>query len=268
MSTRAFDLPQGMDPDEHAAFQPKTLEPDYHIGVDLGQSADHSAIAVVERREERLGRDGTPAGVPERGFSYYDRRAITLKIRTLERIELGTDYLDVVDRIKDYMEAPELTTKRTFQVLGEGDFLPRKIERSAPPSMAVDITGVGAAVADMLRHQGLEFIPVSITGGQQVNVKAGIHYVPKVELVGPMAPAMDSGWLRMPSTLPLYSVFRKELENFGAKQSERTGHTSYEAWREGEHDDLVLAVAMGIYSATRRRPHYMSGSFNPQLVLG
>jgi hypothetical protein len=56
-------------------------------------------------------------------------------------------------------------------------------------------------------------------------------------------------------------VFRKELENFGAKQNEGTGHTSYEAWREGEHDDLVLAVAMAIYSATRRRPQYLSGSW-------
>jgi len=30
-----------------------------------------------------------------------------------------------------------------------------------------------------------------------------------------------------------------------------TGHDSYEAWREGDHDDLVLAVAMACWTGER-----------------
>jgi hypothetical protein len=30
-----------------------------------------------------------------------------------------------------------------------------------------------------------------------------------------------------------------------------TGHDSYEAWREGDHDDLVLAVALACWTGER-----------------
>ena len=30
----------------------------------------------------------------------------------------------------------------------------------------------------------------------------------------------------------------------------KTAHDSYEAWREGDHDDLVLSVGMAVWAAT------------------
>jgi soluble P-type ATPase len=36
----------------------------------------------------------------------------------------------------------------------------------------------------------------------------------------------------------------RELQNFRVKINIATGHDSYEAWRENEHDDIVLAVAL------------------------
>jgi hypothetical protein len=44
----------------------------------------------------------------------------------------------------------------------------------------------------------------------------------------------------------------KELENFKVKVSTRTAHDSYEAWRESDHDDLVLALALACWWRERR----------------
>jgi hypothetical protein len=53
--------------------------------------------------------------------------------------------------------------------------------------------------------------------------------------------------------LKLWGVLRKELQNFRRKVNLRTAHTSYEHWREGDHDDLVLACALACWGATARR---------------
>jgi hypothetical protein len=47
--------------------------------------------------------------------------------------------------------------------------------------------------------------------------------------------------------LPEASTLRKELQNFRVKIDPRTAHDSYEHWREGDHDDLVLATAMACW---------------------
>ena len=44
-----------------------------------------------------------------------------------------------------------------------------------------------------------------------------------------------------------------ELYNFKLKVNVATTNISYEAWREGEHDDLVLAAALAVWAADRRR---------------
>ena len=45
----------------------------------------------------------------------------------------------------------------------------------------------------------------------------------------------------------------KELENFKVKVNIQTAHDSYEAWRESDHDDLVLALALACWWAEQRR---------------
>ncbi len=46
---------------------------------------------------------------------------------------------------------------------------------------------------------------------------------------------------------------REELQNFRRKQNPKTSHVSFEHWRAGDHDDLVLAVAMACRGPTARR---------------
>jgi len=52
--------------------------------------------------------------------------------------------------------------------------------------------------------------------------------------------ALQSGHLKIAEELALAETLRKELPSFRIKVNISTAHESYEAWREGDHDDLVL----------------------------
>jgi hypothetical protein len=62
---------------------------------------------------------------------------------------------------------------------------------------------------------------------------------------------MQNGQLKIAEALQLAPVLRRELLNFKVKITIATGHDSYEAWREGDHDDLVLAVALACWCGER-----------------
>ena len=49
-------------------------------------------------------------------------------------------------------------------------------------------------------------------------------------------------------------TLKQELLNFRVKVNVSTAHDSYEAWREGDHDDLVLATGLALWGATRPGP--------------
>jgi hypothetical protein len=52
--------------------------------------------------------------------------------------------------------------------------------------------------------------------------------------------------------MKLWPELKKELLNFKRKINLKTGHDSYEHWREGDHDDLVLACALACWWVRRR----------------
>jgi hypothetical protein len=60
-----------------------------------------------------------------------------------------------------------------------------------------------------------------------------------------------SGQLKIADALPLKDTLVKELLNFRVKINISTAHDSYEAWREGDHDDLVLCVALACWAGER-----------------
>jgi hypothetical protein len=53
----------------------------------------------------------------------------------------------------------------------------------------------------------------------------------------------------------------RELLDFRAKHPHQTDHAS-DAWREGQHDDLVLAVAVAVWVAERPRPSKLPPSIS------
>jgi hypothetical protein len=47
-------------------------------------------------------------------------------------------------------------------------------------------------------------------------------------------------------------TLKKELLNFKRKINLNTAHDSYEHWREGDHDDLVLATSLAVWFCRRK----------------
>jgi hypothetical protein len=62
--------------------------------------------------------------------------------------------------------------------------------------------------------------------------------------VGATASLLQSRRLLISSRCKLGKVLREEMRTFSVKVSLATGHESFEAWREREHDDCVLAAAL------------------------
>src|SRR5215211_2561431 len=186
----------------------------FHVGVDLGQANDYTGVAVLEVVEV--------AGEAEEA----------LHVRHLERFR-HTLYPDVADRVEALLDSPQLK--------GKAD-------------LVIDTTGVGPAVTDIFSKRGRSFKAVKIHGGDAETREEGTYRVPKRNLVSALQVALQTGTLKIASSLELAELLREELLNFRIKISIASGHDSYEHWREGDHDDLVLATAMAVWSARTPQP--------------
>jgi hypothetical protein len=195
----------------------------FFVGLDLGQAQDFSALAVVERRVLRTGE------LDEAG---QEIRPVRFDVRHLHRPPLNTPYPAIVETVRTLMAWPPLA------------------ERC---HLIADATGVGAPVVDLLKRAGLDPVAVTITGGDSVNGGGRAWRVPKRDLVSNLAVLFQSERLKVAEGLPHAADLVRELLNFRAKISV-AGHDSYEAWREGIHDDLVLAVALAVWWANMRKP--------------
>ena len=198
----------------------------FYVGLDLGQSNDYTALAVVEKIE------------PERGAGDPD-----LHLRHLERYPLRTPYPDMVARVAVLVRDPQLTLARR-------DWSGRDILEE--PELLVDATGVGRPVVDLFKERGLRYKPITITGGNSVTRAAGGYGVPKRDLIGALEVPFHSGRLKVAAGLRLWETLRSELQTFRRKVSLTTGMDTYEHWRESDHDDLVLAAALACWGATKK----------------
>jgi len=213
------------------------------IGVDLGQQRDPTAIVVLERGYVNAGALYNEEYRFRGREIYAAREPVRLEyhVRHLERPPLGTSYVDVVERILALLEG-----------LGDRELV-----------LAVDTTGVGRPVADMLKARLNEWLEeherkeitaawITITGGDSVTkVEGGGLRVPKRDLASAPLVLMQKGHLKIAREMALADTLKRELLNFKVKINIATGHDSYEAWREGDHDDLVLAVAMACWCGER-----------------
>ena len=207
--------------------EPK-IESSFLVGLDLGQARDPTAIGVIERALMPSDRfELNDAGEPTRALQAVYR------LRHLMRPQLGTSYVQIVETVAGMLSKPELVGAE----------------------LVVDFTGVGAAVTDMLRKAGLNPVAVYIHGGDKVTARDGGGFnVPKRDLAGVMQMLLQTRRLHIRQSMPLAEVFMRELLNFRVKVNIATGHDSYEALREGDHDDLVLAVAMACWFGEQPEP--------------
>lgn len=192
----------------------------YFVGVDLGQAKDFTAIAAVERVELDGGWDAA---------AYARRKAALLRLRYLERVPLGTPYPEVVERVVHVTRSDALAGRCR---------------------MAVDATGVGRPVVDLLRRAGpgCAIEPVTITGGERESYDAGYYRVPKRDLITGLQVLMQTQGLQISGGLPYGAALAAEMAEMRVKVS-GAGREQFGAWREGTHDDLVFAVALACWAA-------------------
>ena len=204
----------------------------FYVGLDLGQAADYTALAVVQSVAEKN---------PDSG-----RIQKYLHLRHLERYELGTSYPQIADKVLALMRDERLSPN-------EYDPSRLRVFRGTP-QLIVDDTGVGRAVADLLKSKGLRFKALTITGGDEVHAVGGGRYrVPKRDLVGALEVPFHTGRLKIAEGMELWPALKKELLSFRRKINLKTAHDSYEHWRESDHDDLVLAAALACWWITYQR---------------
>jgi hypothetical protein len=161
------------------------------------------------------------------------------RVRHVERFPLGTSYPKVVDAVEEYLE-DDLLRGRT--------------------RLVIDGTGVGVPVMNMFQQRGRPLLPIMITGADAVSYNGRIVRVPKRDLVSVLQVLLQGKRLKIAAGIEHRDLLLKELSTFSAKIT-TAAHDTYEAWREGQHDDLVLALALACWSFER-------GSSARQVRLG
>jgi hypothetical protein len=202
----------------------------YFVGVDFGQTRDFTVIAVVERAETTGAWDGV---------QYAWRKEVSLQLRYLERIARGTPYTEVVERVVQVTRWPELAGRCR---------------------LAVDGTGVGRPVVDLLRRErpGCVLMPVNITSGSKQTEEGGYSGVPKCDLITGLQVLLQRKVLRIAAGLEHGACLVQEMAAMQVKITP-SGHEQIAVWREGMHDDLVFAVALACWNAQNAYPNDPAG---------
>ncbi len=235
----------------------------YMISADFGQTFDHTAVAVIERRLIPVG-ERYQHYYYEQGGSrprrvYEARQAVetSYDLVRLDRVPLRTAYTTVAKGLvkllqefhRAHVEAPDYNGQ------------------AVTVGLAVDEGGVGKAVRDILVKEigeGVErgrphvrFLPVTVTGGTATTVGQGWIHTPKKDLISAGLVAYQNGILRV-GDLRHRDTLENELKNYRLRQNIATGHASFEPLRAGQHDDILFAVCLGVWAwetATPKKKH-------------
>ena len=232
-----------------------------HIGLDLGQQRDYTALAVVEVGERPTARlysasDGHRYAVPE----------ATFRVRQMKRLDLGTSYVAVAAEIK-----------RTIGNLWDferglrqrGELLP--YDPQLPWDIWADATGVGRPVMDMLsealdadpKTQRASLHPVVFTHGDRF-LRGGYEgtgdVLGKAYLVSRLQVLLQHERLKLPPGHPEAQTMARELKDYEIRVDENA-NDKYGAFKVGTHDDLVTAVGL----ACIEEPGYYGYERGPQM---
>ena len=116
-------------------------------------------------------------------------------------------------------------------------------------------------MVDLLKRAGLTctLMPVIITGGEMQRLEKGYYMVPKRDLMAGMQVRLERGELKIARGSAEGERLVHEMAGMRVKVT-GSGREQHGAWREGEHDDLVLAVALACWCARHFNPLDGGGS--------
>jgi hypothetical protein len=189
-----------------------------YLGLDLGQRRDYTALAVVRTATVYLGQEKV-------AYNFVKRDE--LRVIHLARFELGYPYTDLPAALRGVI---------------------RQLDLSEPATLAVDATGPGLPVVEVIRRSGLyaNVLSAMITGGSSSGTKSnnGVYSIARKELLSDLRVAIESRKLKTVPRLPLNDELRAELRTL---EAESAAHSRV-------HDDLVFAVALALWAAKVRAP--------------
>lgn len=229
----------------------------FTVGLDLGQTADYTALGVLEEKLEAIEAPRSPRERPDLSIPLDCTERDMIRLAAIERDwraeveesegpqttfkQMGVFHLGHLERIRN-VSYPSIVAG-VAAMMGE------------PPlrgnaTLVIDRTGVGRAVFDMFMDAGLRPVGISIHGGDTVTEDEGGFRVPKRDLVAAVHRFLSERRFKIAPGLALKEVLEGELGNFRYKLNVATAHDSYSAWREAEHDDLVLACSLALWYAS------------------
>jgi hypothetical protein len=220
---------------EPGVFLPRKRR--FVVGADVGQQNDPTAVAIIEKIEGVIDYNSSQA----RHCGYTDsktaqRPAVRYDCRHLQRLPLKLSYPNQIERVKALMARAPLCGV-------PNDNIPRA-------ELIVDSTGVGKPVVELFAQAGLRPIAVTITSSEgKATYRNAMWHVSKALLVQTLDALLHQGALRFAKRLAEAEQMEMELKDFRRFVSV-AGRSTWEA-RSGQHDDLVLSVAIGCWWASR-----------------
>ena len=199
------------------------------MGVDLGQSQDSTAIAVIDHTRTPLDdwdANETTGNIKQKFDEHFD-------VRHLQRLPLGMSYPEQVARVRELLARSPLSHHDV--------------------DVCLDQTGCGAPVGDLVEAAGLKPVRITFTAGHEP-IGAGRKWgVPKSIIVSGIDAKLHCGALRFSKQLLEGDALKDEMQNFQRSVSQ-TGKLLFEH-RAGKHDDLIFSIGISLWWAIERRKY-------------
>lgn len=264
MTTPAPILP----PEKETVSDPtfKITESQFISGLDLGQQQDFSALAVVERTrmtsdiqvKAKVMINGRVEVIEKPRPKNFKEAQWKYAVRSVERFDLGTPYTAISDRLallysKDVLAGSVLVPDHTGVGRPVVDMVIRdmtiaqqcfKCAGTGQPS-ALEINRCYWCKGTGLVKPRCIVRPISITAGAGFSPDGNGFKVAKKDLASCMQVLLQTKRVKI-AKIPLRPVLIKEMENFKVKVTS-AANESFESWRERDHDDILLAVAMALW---------------------
>ena len=211
------------------------------LGLDLGQSTDNAAAAVLDRHTPEVfqhqGRWIIRRGKYQQDYASEKEahadpnNRVTMPCVALKLWPLGTDYGDI---IKDVLDLP-------------ADFI------------VVDFGGVGRPVVDEMRRTAtarkyagkirpVQLISSSARASRKQEARGAHYNVPKIDVVSSIILAQQRKELVLPA-VPETDKLLSQLKTFQMKITKAANFTLSHI--SGAHDDLVIALGLACWYSQR-----------------